>query len=322
MTHFRTTAWLFPGQGSQAVGMVRDVAAVSAAARVALDTADATLGFPLSALIFNGPQPDLDDTLNAQPALLTASVALLHALREHAAAEGIGLPAPQLVVGHSLGEYSALVAADALDFADGLRLVRERGRLMKQAGAARPGGMAALIGADDATAEAVAAALPEVQVANFNSPGQVVLSGSAEGLAALPEVAKAHGVRKVIPLAVSIAAHSPLMASIVDEYRAVVEATPLRTPSTPVISNVTAQPLTEIADIRRDLVTQMTAPVRWVADVRALADAGVTSFVEIGPGTVLTGLVKRIIKDADARAIGTPDDIIAYLAATKDALDA
>ncbi len=318
MTHFPTTAWLFPGQGSQAVGMVHEVAAVSPTARAVLAAADATLGFSLSALMFNGPQPDLDDTLNAQPALLTASVALLRALHERAAAEGIDPPTPRLVAGHSLGEYSALVAADAIDFADALRLVRERGRLMKQAGAARPGGMAALIGADDATAEAVAAALTEVQVANFNSPGQVVLSGSAEGLAALPEVARAHGVRKVIPLAVSIAAHSPLMASIVDEYRAAVEATPMLAPRAPVLSNVTAQPLTEVADIRRDLVAQMTAPVRWVADVQALVDAGVTSFIEIGPGTVLTGLVKRIVKDTDARALGTPDDIAAYLATIKD----
>lgn len=302
--------------------MVHDVAAVSPTARAVLAAADATLGFSLSDLIFNGPQSDLDDTLNAQPALLTASVALLRALHEQAAAEGIDLPAPRLVAGHSLGEYSALVAAEALDFPDGLRLVRERGRLMKQAGASRPGGMAALIGADDATAEAVAAALTEVQVANFNSPGQVVLSGSAEGLAALPEVARAHGVRKVIPLAVSIAAHSPLMAGIVDEYRAAVEATPLRAPRVPVLSNVTAQPLTDVADVRRDLVAQMTAPVRWVADVQALADAGVTSFVEIGPGNVLTGLVKRIVKDANARALGTPDDIAAYLAATKDTLNA
>ncbi len=302
--------------------MVHDVAAVSPTARAVLAAADATLGFSLSDLIFNGPQSDLDDTLNAQPALLTASVALLRALHEQAAAEGIDLPAPRLVAGHSLGEYSALVAAEALDFPDGLRLVRERGRLMKQAGASRPGGMAALIGADDATAEAVAAALTEVQVANFNSPGQVVLSGSAEGLAALPEVARAHGVRKVIPLAVSIAAHSPLMAGIVDEYRAAVEVTPLRAPRVPVLSNVTAQPLTDVADVRRDLVAQMTAPVRWVADVQALADAGVTSFVEIGPGNVLTGLVKRIVKDANARALGTPDDIAAYLAATKDTLNA
>ena len=302
--------------------MVHDVAAVSPTARAVLAAADATLGFSLSDLIFNGPQSDLDDTLNAQPALLTASVALLRALHEQAAAEGIDLPAPRLVAGHSLGEYSALVAAEALDFPDGLRLVRERGRLMKQAGASRPGGMAALIGADDATAEAVAAALTEVQVANFNSPGQVVLSGSAEGLAALPEVARAHGVRKVIPLAVSIAAHSPLMAGIVDEYRAAVEVTPLRAPRVPVHSNVTAQPLTDVADVRRDLVAQMTAPVRWVSDVQALADAGVTSFVEIGPGNVLTGLVKRIVKDANARALGTPDDIAAYLAATKDTLNA
>lgn len=319
MTHTDPIAWLFPGQGSQTVGMAGAVAAVSPAARDVFTQADAVLGFALSDLIADGPQPLLDDTLNAQPALLTASIAILRALAEAADQQGVRLPSPRYCAGHSLGEYTALVAAGAIDFPDALKLVRERGRLMRQAGEAQPGGMAALIGADDATAEAVAQATPGVQVANFNSPGQVVLSGTADGIAQLPQIAKTHGVRKVIPLAVSIAAHSPLMAGIVDEFRDAVHATPMRAPRVPVVSNVTAQTLDDVDAIRRDLVDQMTASVRWVADVEAMAADGVRTFVEIGPGNVLTGMVKRIIKDADARAIGTPEDIAAYLALVKDA---
>ena len=291
------------------------LAAASPAARAVFAHADAVLGFPLSDLCFNGPQATLDDTVNAQPALLTTSIAVLRALEEAAGQGDHGGPLlqPAFCAGHSLGEYSALVAAGALDFEPALRLVRERGRLMKQAGEAQPGGMAALIGADDATAEAVAEAAG-VQVANFNSPGQVVLSGSKEGIARLPEVAKAHSVRKVMPLAVTIAAHSALMGSIVDEYRAAVNDTPFEAPRIPVISNVTAQPLDSVDAIRVELVEQLTHSVRWVASVQMMAAAGVTAFVELGAGNVLTGLVKRIVKDASARAIGTPEDIETYLA--------
>ena len=306
-------AWLFPGQGSQTAGMGRALAAAWPAARAVFDTADATLGFPLSTLCFDGPQAELDLTLNTQPALLTTSVAVLRGLEEAAARRGRPLPQPLFCAGHSLGEYSALVAAGSLEFPAALRLVRARGRLMQQAGAAQPGGMAALIGADDATAEAVVADLPGVQVANFNAPGQIIVSGAAEGIARLAEVAKAHGVRKVIPLAVSIAAHSALMGSVVDEFRAAVEATPMEPPRIPVISNVHARPLDDVAAIRRELVDQLTASVRWTAGVEYMAAAGVQTFIELGPGSVLINMVKRILKQPAVRAVESPESIEAYL---------
>lgn len=306
-------AWLFPGQGAQAVGMGRELAETSSAARTVFAQADQRLGFPLSDLCWNGPQPDLDSTINAQPALLTASWAAVRALEEAAQARGLPLALPQFCAGHSLGEYSALVAAGALAFEDALVLVRERGRLMREAGERQPGGMAALIGVDDATAEKIAADLPNVQVANFNSPGQVVLSGSREGMAQLAAVAKTYGVRKVMPLAVTIAAHSPLMRSIVDEYRQAVVATPVRAPRVPVIGNIHARPLADAEAIRVELVDQLTASVRWVASVEYMARQGARRFVELGSGNVLTGLGKRIVKDADWRAVGKPEDIEALL---------
>ncbi|MCW5848881.1 MAG: ACP S-malonyltransferase [Anaerolineae bacterium] len=309
-------AWLFPGQGSQTAGMGRALADTSPAARAIFDAADATLGFSLSSLCFNGPQADLDSTINTQPALLTTSVAVVRALEEASGQRGLALSGPMFCAGHSLGEYSALVAAGAVEFADALRLVRERGRLMEKAGEAQPGGMAALIGADDAKAEAVVADLPGVQVANFNAPGQIIVSGAAEGIARLAEVAKAHGVRKVIPLAVSIAAHSALMGSVVDEFRAAVEATPMQPPRMPVIGNVHARPLGDVAAVRRELVDQLTASVRWTAGVEYMAAHGVTRFIELGPGAVLINMVKRILKEPEVRAVGTPDDIQAYLDAT------
>jgi [acyl-carrier-protein] S-malonyltransferase len=293
--------------------MGRDLVADSPAAQAVFATADATLGFPLSKLCFSGPQATLDDTYNVQPAILTTSIAVLRALGEAAEARGVTLPIPAFCAGHSLGEYSALVAAEALEFSDAVRLVRERGRLMKRAGEAAPGAMAALIGADDATAEKMVAQLPGVQIANYNSPGQVVLSGSSEGIAQAPDVGRAFGVRRVIPLAVTVAAHSKLMASAVDEYRQAVLATPIRIPSIPVIGNVHAQPLTSVDAIQTELVDQLTSSVRWTATVEYLVAQGVRQFVELGPGNVLTGLVRRITKDAHARPLGAPDDIQAYL---------
>ncbi len=291
--------------------MGRALAEQYSAARGVFETADAVLGFPLSTLCFEGPKDILDDTYNSQPAILTVSIAALRALAE---AGGGKLQLPSFCAGHSLGEYSALVAAGALEFEDALRLVRERGRLMKKAGEESPGGMAALIGVDDATAQKLAEAVAGVQVANYNSPGQVVLSGRSEGIAQLSEAGKSFGVRKVMPLAVTIAAHSRLMAGIAEEYRVAVEGTPIREPHVPVVGNVRALPLETVEAIRTEMVEQLTASVRWTASVQYLAEHGVDAFVELGPGNVLTGLVKRIVKDANARAIGTPDDITKYLA--------
>jgi [acyl-carrier-protein] S-malonyltransferase len=291
--------WLFPGQGSQVVGMGRDLAEVYPEAKAVFDEADDILGFKLSALCFDGPKETLDDTINAQPALLTASVGVLKVLETH-----LALPAPAYVAGHSMGEYSALVAAGALTFGDGLRLVRERGRLMKQAGELNPGGMAAVIGAEDALVEEVCAEIGSVQVANYNSPGQVVISGAKADVDAAAVVLKARGVRRVIPLAVSIAAHSRLMEVVMVEFGAAVDDTPMRSPNVPVVANITARPLTDVSAIRAELKGQLNSPVRWVASVRFMIDQGVTLFVEIGPKDVLAGLVQRIEGDVEAISVG------------------
>jgi [acyl-carrier-protein] S-malonyltransferase len=299
-----TTAFVFPGQGSQVVGMGRDLAEHERVARAAFDEADSILDFPLSRLCFEGPEAELNDTYNTQPALFVTSIAALRVL----AARGIGLPA--FAAGHSLGEFSALTAAGALAFADGVRLVRERGRLMKLAGERNPGGMAAILGLDRAVldevcAEATALTKRPIQVANDNCPGQLVISGDRNALEAALELAKARGAKRALPLTVSIAAHSALMATVAQDFKQVVEDTPFSDPQVPIIGNVGAQPLTDIDAIRADLSAQLTAPVAWTDSVRAMLAQGVTTFVEVGPKDVLTGLLKRI--DANARGLKAGD---------------
>jgi len=303
------TAHLFPGQGSQCVGMGQALAQEFPSARAAFTEADDILRFRLSELCFQGPLETLTETRNAQPAILAASIAALRAWQTaHPAA-----PAADYVAGHSLGEYSALVAAGALSFADAVRLTRVRGELMARAGQARPGSMAAVLKLADEQvaaicAQAAAEANDVVQVANYNSPGQVVISGAPAGVAAATALAKAAGGR-VIPLAVSVAAHSALMASAAQEFAAAVAATPFVAPVAPVIGNVRAAPLETAEAIREELVTQLTAPVRWTASIVRMADAGVVRFIEIGPGNVLTGLVKRIVASAETANIAVPTDI-------------
>jgi [acyl-carrier-protein] S-malonyltransferase len=271
--------------------------------------ADAILGFQLSDLCFQGPADTLTATQNAQPAILTASIAALRVLR----AERPELPAPILAAGHSMGEYSALVAAGAVSFADAVRLTRARGELMAMAGAQHPGSMAAVLRlADDQVAGICAQAAAEsadvVQVANYNSPGQVVISGGPAGVAAAATLAKAAGGR-VVPLAVSIAAHSALMIPAVEEFTAHVAATPFTQPHGAVLGNVHAATLVTVEEIRAELVAQLTSSVLWTASIEAMIRAGVTRFLEIGPGSVLTGLVKRIVPDADTTNVGTPEDM-------------
>lgn len=304
-------AFIFPGQGSQVVGMGRDLAAQHPEAAAVFAEADAVLGFPLSHLCFEGPAEVLTDTINAQPAILAASIA---ALRAWEATNDT--PRPRYVAGHSMGEYSALCAAGALSLADGLRLVRERGRLMKRAGEAQPGGMAAVLGLDRALLEAACARASQetgrvVQIANDNAPGQIVISGDRTALERAGELAKAAGAKRVIPLAVSIAAHSPLMQSALDDFRRAVEATPMRPPAIPVISNVQACPLDGLSAIREELVLQLISPVRWTESVGWMAAQGVTTFIEVGPGTVLTGLVKRIAPAARTVNVGDTEGIAA-----------
>jgi len=303
------TAYLFPGQGSQTVGMGLALAQRYAVAHETFAEADAILGFPLARLCFEGPADVLTSTRNAQPAILTASIAALRALQ----AERPDLPAATAVAGHSLGEYSALVAAGSLTFADAVRLTRARGEVMARAGEQHPGSMAAILRLEDAQVaalctQAAAESGDVVQVANYNSPGQVVISGGPAGVAAATVLAKAAGGR-VMPLAVSIAAHSALMRPAVAAFAAHVAATPFAVPRIPVIGNVQAQPLATVAEIRAELVAQLTSSVRWTASIAAMIEAGVTRFVEIGPGAVLAGLVKRIAPNVETATVGTPEDV-------------
>lgn len=296
---------LFPGQGSQAVGMARDLADNFASARDAMLEADDTLGIPLAALCYNGPEELLTDTINAQPALMAASVAALRAIHEAIP----DLPAPAAVAGHSMGQYTALVAAGCLSYADGLRLVRERGRLMKEAGQRSPGGMAAVLGLEIEAVDAVCAAARAdtggvVQVANDNCPGQVVISGDDQALEEAMQRLAAAGARKVVRLAVSIAAHSPLMAPAAAELRQAIDATAFKPPAVPVIGNVHALPLQTVDEVRADLVAQLTASVRWTGSMRFLAGAGIATVVEVGSGDVLSNLMKRIERDVRRLAVG------------------
>ena len=312
-----TSAFLFPGQGSQTLGMGRDLAQKYPIAQNTFSEADDLLGVRLSALSFEGPEEQLNDTLNTQPAIFVTSVAILRVLQS----EGWGV-SPSFVAGHSLGEYSALVASEALTFAGGLRLVRERGRLMKEAGERSPGGMAAILKVDDETMQDICRRASQqtgkvVQVANYNSPGQVVISGDNAALDVAMELAQAAGARRVMRLAVSIAAHSPLMAVIADEFRQAVEATPIQPPRVPVVANVSARPLNDLADIRQEMIAQLTSSVRWVDSVEHMVANGVTHFVEIGPKDVLTGLVGRINKDAKAVACGTVEGVQALIAGAR-----
>lgn len=296
-------AWLFPGQGSQAVGMGRDVAERFEAARAVFDAADRALGEPLSSLCFDGPEERLTLTANTQPALLATSLALLAALRERVG----DLPPPSLAAGHSLGEYGALVAAGALELADAIRLVRARGAAMQAAVAPGVGAMAAVMGLDDAAIAALCRDAAEGDVitpANFNAPGQTVVAGHAGAVARAVALAASRG-GKAIPLKVSAPFHSPLMApaaSVVDAALANVRVAPL---GFPVVANVDASANVDAARVPGLLVRQIDAPVRWVESVRALADAGVTHALEIGPGRVLAGLVKRIAKSIEV--VGVAD---------------
>ena len=293
-----TTAFVFPGQGAQAVGMGRDLLAESAAARAIFEQADETLGFGVAKLCFDGPEDALTATENAQPALLTVSTALLAALADSTEIASFVARTAAFVAGHSLGEYSALVAAGALDFPTALRLVRRRGELMA---AADDGVMAAIIGLDEEPLEAVcreAADGEALVIANYNSPGQLVISGASSAVERALGLAKARGAKRALPLKVSAAFHSPLMRAAAEGLAEVVDRAAIADPRVPVISNVSAKPLQDADAIRAELVAQVTAPVRWIASVRHMADTGVDRFVEVGPGTVLSGLIKRIAPGA------------------------
>jgi [acyl-carrier-protein] S-malonyltransferase len=309
-------ALVFPGQGSQTVGMGRALAVASGAAAAAFSEADEALAEPISSLAWEGPGEDLDRTENAQPALLATSIAYLAAVRERWSAGGLDIQPPAFAAGHSMGQYSAFVAAGVISLADGVRLVRERGRLMQASGSGRDGAMAAIIGLDEAHLPelvAQASAHGVFGVANRNAPGQVVVSGERPAIQAAAEIAKALGARKAIILPVSVAAHSPLMAEAAAAMRDVIATVDFHDPTIPLLANADARPITTADGARTELVEHLTAGVDWVAAVERMAAAGVGTFIEVGPGRVLTGLIKRIAPDAEAIALDDPsaDDRLA-----------
>ncbi len=314
MTHM---AFVFPGQGSQYVGMGKSVAETYRAAADVFARADEILQTDFSNLCWDGPESDLNQTFNTQAAIFVTSMAVMAALREAGfAAE------PDFVAGHSLGEYVAYVAAGVLSFEDGLRLVRERGRLMAKAGSENPGKMAAILKlTDEQVAEICDRASAEagwVQIANLNSPGQVIISGSSAGIDRAIELAKAAGARRAQELAVSIAAHSRLMESANAEFAVAVENTPINPPRIPVVGNISAAPLVSVAEIKSEMIGQLTHSVRWTQSVQYMITQGVNQFIEIGPKDVLTGLIKRIDKTVSRASVEDAAGIEKLLEASHD----
>ena len=308
--NLQTTAFIFPGQGSQTVGMGKDLAAQYPIVKQTFEEADSILSFSLSKLMMEGAADELNDTINTQPALFVHSLASYRALSHL-------YPnlTPVALAGHSLGELSALAVAGAFSFEDGLRLVRKRAELMKRAGGLAPGGMAAILNLDIPTLEKVCAeaSTPEesVQIANDNCPGQVVISGSKSAVERAMVGAKSAGAKRALPLAVSIAAHSTLMSSIQQEWNEAVAAANFSAFQIPVIGNVHAQPLADESAARADIIAQMQSRVRWTESVQHLLSNGINTFVEVGTGTVLGGLVKRIADGMTILPLGNPQDFAA-----------
>jgi len=309
-------AFIFPGQGSQAVGMGKGLAAAFAPARDVFAEVDAALGDKLSAVMWEGPPEQVTLTENAQPALVAVSLAAMRVLEAEA---GVDLKRDAaFVAGHSVGEYSALAAAGALTLADAVRLVRIRGRAMQQAVPVGVGAMAALIGVDFDQAAAIAAEAAQgeiVQAANDNGGGQVVVSGHKAAVERAVEIATAKGVRRAMMLPVSGPFHSALMQPAADAMREALAKVAVKPPSVPLVANVVAKPTTDPALIVRGLIDQVTGNVRWRESIAFMAGQGVTTFYEVGSGKVLSALVKRIADGASGVAIGTPEDVAAFKAA-------
>lgn len=307
-------AFVFPGQGAQVIGMGRDLAEAYPAARAVFEEVDAALGESLSTLIWEGDSAELTLTANAQPALMATSLAAMRALE----AEGVAVTSAAFVAGHSLGEYSALCAAGALGLGDTARLLRLRGQAMQEAVPVGEGAMAALLGLDLATAEAVASeAAAEggvCQAANDNDPAQVVVSGSRAAVERAVEIAKGRGAKRALLLPVSAPFHCALMQPAADRMAEALAATAIAAPAVPLVANVKAAATSDPEEIRRLLVEQVTGRVRWRESVLWMAAQGVTEFVEVGAGKALSGMVKRIAKGAETRAVGTPADVAALAA--------
>ncbi|NQT31579.1 MAG: ACP S-malonyltransferase [Deltaproteobacteria bacterium] len=304
MTEAIKAAYVFPGQGSQSVGMGLDLYQNYDAARAVFEQADKSLGFPLSKLCFEGPEDELIKTVNAQPAIVTVSFACLEAARSLNGA----LPPAGFVAGHSLGEYTALAAAGVLDFATTVYLARERGRLMHQAGQLNPGGMAAIIGLDE---EPLAEVCRQTgtRIANINCPGQIVISGARDNLAQAMELVKDRGAHRTIPLQVSGAFHTPLMQPAVDGMAEVMATLSFSDPTVPIIGNTTARPLTTAQAVKEELLNQLCNCVQWQRSVEYMVNDGVSTFIEIGPGRVLAGLIKRIDRGVKILNIGDAEAV-------------
>jgi [acyl-carrier-protein] S-malonyltransferase len=306
MVDVSKAAFVFPGQGSQSTGMGLDLYNSYPAAKAVFDVADASLGFSLSRLCFEGPDEELTKTHNVQPAILVVSIACLKALES----ENItNFPSPVFVAGHSLGEYTALVAAGALDLTDAVLLVRERGRLMYEAGLKNPGSMLAVIGLDRETVKDISVR-SGTEISNINCPGQIVISGATQALAKADKLARIKGARVLIPLKVSGAFHSPLMEPIIAEFREIVSNFKFHSPAIPVISNVTARPLADVDLIKEELVKQLRNCIQWQRSVEYMMHSGVTTFYEIGPGRVLSGLVRRINPELEIFNVSEIEDIV------------
>ncbi|MFH0941887.1 MAG: ACP S-malonyltransferase [Chloroflexota bacterium] len=297
-------AYVFPGQGSQWVGMGRDLHQRFEQAKAVFEQADSALGFSLSRLCFEGPEAELRETVNVQPAIVAVSLACLAAARDK-------LPAPAFVAGHSLGEYTALAASGALDFAATISLVRERGRLMHEAGRKSPGAMVAVLGmAEDKLAEICAAT--GTKIANINCPGQLVVSGNSDGVARASELARNGGARKVVPLAVSGAFHTELMRPAASGLRRFLEGLVFNEPRVPIVANTTAEPVTGGEALKTELLEQLCTCVQWQRSVEYMIARGVTIFIEIGPGKVLGGLIKRINPEVEIQNIGDAEAITKF----------
>lgn len=304
-------AFVFPGQGSQSIGMLADLAAEHALIKTTFDEASGALGLDLWALAQNGPEAELGHTENTQPVLLTAGIAVFRAW------QAAGGKAPDYLAGHSLGEYTALVAAGVISLADGVKLVAERGRLMQQAVPAGEGAMAAILGLDDEVVRqccADAASAGVVEAVNFNAPGQVVIAGSTAAVATAIEKLKAAGAKRALPLPVSVPSHCALMKPAAEKLKIALAAVTFNAPVIPVVQNVDARIKTDAAAMREALVQQLYCPVLWVKSVEALAALGVTRVLECGPGKVLCGLNKRIVKDVECVSLENAESFRAALA--------